>query len=165
MNESRLEQRIQNLDPAQLRYVYGRLLVHLEAGAEPTVDDDELAERNARDRALLEEVASDLGVAQDPIPTGGEAQPLIVIAQTLPEYQQILSEAIDEAIAQRTKLDFGLSLALGTLVVAIAAAIVRPRVVVQQKKSGKTSELNVKVEFQGAKDLGGLIKSVLPFLG
>jgi hypothetical protein len=80
-----------------------------------------------------------------------------------------MEAALDSVEQENVTLDFGLSLGLAVIVVALAGAILRPRVETHHERIDDPQGASVDrsstiVEVRGVNDVGKLLKSVLPFL-
>lgn len=165
-----LTERLSQLTKGQLKHIYGRLIDQLEAEA-PVVAEEDLEERTAEERELLKQVAS---VCQLPPaePTSGQGEAvqfLVAVVETSPEYAQLIQDALSELDHLTETLDFGVTaFVAGVLVLAIAAAIVRPRVVFEEEEqsTGKTIKKKKKIvaEVKGVSDIIGVIRAASPFL-
>lgn len=173
MNETdktKLTQRLSELTDGQLKYIYGRLLDQLEAEA-PVVVEEEQEERMAEERELLEQVAlvCHLPLASSPSGQGETVQFLVAVAETFSEHAQVIQDALVELDYPTETLDFGATaFVAGVMVLAIAAAIVRPRVVIEEEeqRTGRNTKKKKKkvVEVKGVDDIIGVIRAALPFL-
>src|SRR5690349_15510998 len=134
MDEQQLGDRLRGLDDAQLRQIFARVLMELDPAA-GAIDSQEALDRQLnQDRLLLGDLAAELQLPDRPseAATKGDASVrlLLLIAQRFPQHRPTLLDALDEAMEPDTHLDFGLSVAIGALVIATAAAIARPHVVI-----------------------------------
>lgn len=163
-----LTTRIASLNEEQLKYVLRRVNLHLEADAEPVVSEEDLLERQDSDRIFIEEVTTTLQVTEAKKLTEQEAtaQFLILVVEQFPEYRKAVTEALDELNAENITLDFGLSaIALNALVLAVAAAIIRPRVTYSEKSGEGTGEKHFEFDIRGVKDISAMLKPLLSFIG
>jgi len=173
MNETdktKLTERLSRLTEGQLKHICGRLIDQLEADA-PVGANENLEESTAEERELVEQVASfcQLSAADSPSGRAGVVQFLVAVAEASPELAPVIQDALAELDHPNETLDFGLSaFVAGTLVLAIAAAIIRPRVTIQEEEQSteKTTEKKTTrvYEVQGVNDIIGVIRAALPFL-
>lgn len=170
MGEQNLIERIQALDEEQLKLVYSRLLLHFDPSEEVALTTEEVEARVQRDQAFLKAVAYELDLSPLPAETEHEAaeQALIALINAVPEVRAVVEEAITEVEAEALTLDMVVipTIALYILVTATAAAIVRPRVTWEEKKTADGSvERKIDVQAQGVDDVSKVIRAIFPFLG
>ena len=90
---------------------------------------------------------------------------LLVLAKQNPKIKQTIIDSIAESNIENVSLSPTLDpFALKILVIAISAAIVRPRITYTEKKRGAFRRKKVEVEIQGVDDIVEVIKTTLPFL-
>jgi len=171
-NATKIEllQRLNNLDEAQMKYVFSRLLLQVET-EEPALTEEEMEERSNQAKSMLQEVANELEIKPAEIQTeeSGAVQFLVVVAESSPKYTQMIQSILHELEQPSLKLDFGLTtFAVSALVVAIATAIIRPRIVMEnrEEKTKTTSKKETKIvlEAQGVKEIAEVVRATLPFL-
>jgi hypothetical protein len=131
------------------------------------ITEDEMAERLDGDRQLIREAAAEAKL--EPIGEGDAYAVLLALVDETPAIRPALERALPALNRERATLDFGLSLGLGVLVVALGGALLRPRF-----HRERTEEVNADgsrriqeattVELQGVEDVGTVIKELLPFV-
>jgi len=166
-NQTDLANRIGSLNDAQLKHVCGRLLEELEVGEEPVLTEEDRKRKQEEDRELILEAARQTGVLPAPAAADHEVAVsfLVAVASASPEGRQAIEEALAELEGGSVKLDFGITaFAAAVLLPAIAAAIIRPKVAFTSSHSGKTQKREFKLDVRGVKDIGAVLKRVLPFL-
>ena len=98
----------------------------------------------------------------------GAIQLLSIIIEKYPDYRSPIVDALDELNQSSVHLDFGLTFALSVLIISIAAAVVRPRVTVEENtEKNEHEEKTVRktdIQVQGVDDIASVIKAVLPFI-
>jgi hypothetical protein len=157
--------RIAMLEDHQVVLALQQLL--LEVDPEPAVMEDELEQRAVADETLLREIAAALHVEGTQ-----EADPrivLVTVADEVPDLQPAMAAAITAASRDNTTLDAGMTLAVGLIVVALAGAILRPRVTRNSRElrdeNGRTEvEKTLTAEVRGIDDPTTLLKALIPFL-
>lgn len=166
----KLNERLNGLTESQLKHVFGRLIDHFESDAPPVTEAD-LEDRAEEERDLLAQAASLCGLPPSASPSGqGEAvQFLAAVAEASPECVQVITEALEDLDHPSETLDFGLSVfAAGVLVPAIAVAIMRPQIVIEEEEVvvGRIKKRKKKTvaKINGTKDIVGVLKAALPFL-
>lgn len=170
MDTMQLVNRITSLDENQLGFVFRRLMLELSSDEEPILNEEDIKHRQEQDSALLEQVAANLYITPDsPISERSAAiQLLTLIIEKYPDYRSSIVGALDELNQSSVHLDFGLTFALSVLIIAIAAAVVRPRVTVEENtvknEHEEKIERKVDVQVQGVDDIASVIKAVLPFI-
>lgn len=153
------------LEEHQLVLVLRQLL--LEVDPEPAVTEDELAQRKTADETLLRDIAAALHVE-----SAQEADlraVLVTMADQVPELHPAMAAAIAAAGREDMTLDAGLAFELGVIVVALAGAILRPRVTLNRREQSDEHdrtevEETLTAEIRGIKDLAELLKALIPFL-
>jgi hypothetical protein len=165
-NQQELANRLATLNDAQLKYVCGRLLEDLQAGEEPLLTEEDRKARQEEDRDLVREAARQTHAEPAPAANDREAAVgfLVAVADTSPEARQSIEAALAELDAGTVKMDFGITFAAAILLPAIAAAIIRPKVEYSSSESGKSRKKEFKLDVRGVKDIGAVIKKVLPFV-
>ncbi|WP_084961819.1 hypothetical protein [Thermoactinospora rubra] len=151
---------LDDLDDAQLGQVLQHLVAHFDDSGDLPVTEEEIAARTARDRRFLEELAQARGVSPD-----GSADPSLrevieTIAETLPETRPTIEEAAGR-IRRVGTLPLA-DVALDVLLIAAAAAILRPKGSIHFKT--KASELKVNMEAGGAKGLDAVLALIMEFV-
>lgn len=171
-NETKIEllQHLNRLDKAQMKYVYSRLLIQVET-EEPVLTEEELEKRTKQAKFMIQEVANELEIKPAEIQTeeNGVVQFLVVVAESSPEYAQMIQNILHELEQQSVKLDFGLTtFAVSALVVAIATAIIRPRIIMEKRventKTASKKETKIVLEARGVKEIAAVVQAALPFL-
>jgi hypothetical protein len=170
MDTMQLVNSIASLDENQLGFIFRRLMLELNSDEEPILTDEDIKHRQEQDSTLLEQVAANLYITPDsPVPERSAAiQLLAIIIEKYPDYRSSIVDALDELNQSSVHLDFGLTFALSVLIIAIAAAIVRPRVTVEEKteknEHEEKTERRTDIQVQGVDDIASVIKAVLPFI-
>ena len=166
-NETKIEllQHLNRLDKAQMKYVYSRLLIQVET-EEPVLTEEELEKRTKQAKFMIQEVANELEIQTE---ENGVVQFLVVVAESSPEYAQMIQNILHELEQQSVKLDFGLTtFAVSALVVAIATAIIRPRIIMEKRventKTASKKETKIVLEARGVKEIAAVVQAALPFL-
>ncbi len=173
-NETRtsLVQQLTGLDAMQLKNVCSNMLFKIEVIEKNIQDDDyDMDERINQKKSILLEIADELKLepAQAKSERDAVIQLLIVVADGCQEYRQALQNALSELDEQQEALDGGLTVfVVSTLAVAIATAIIRPRIVIEssERATGTTIERKTKfaVDARGVKDIAEVVRAALPFL-
>ena len=172
-NETRtsLAQQLTGLDAMQLKNVCSNMLFKIEVIEKNIQDDYDIDEMINQEKSILLEIADELKLEPPQAKRERDAviQLLIVVADGCSEYRQALQNALSELDEQQEALDGGLTVfIMSTLAVAIATAIIRPRVVIElaDKTTGGTVEKKTKIviEARGVKDIAEVVRAALPFL-
>ncbi|MFF4615348.1 hypothetical protein [Nonomuraea jabiensis] len=153
----------EGLSEAQLAQVLQHLVSRYDT-EEPAITEEEVAARVARDRDFLVEAAEEAGVETPGARETRLADLLELIVEAVPETR----EAVDDAVAQvRRSQTLPLSdVATDILVIAGAAAVLRPQLTLRRVKKGQNRELDLKVSVGGGgKGVSALLEWVLRFLG
>jgi hypothetical protein len=167
MTKQELIEKIRTLNQQELTFVCGRLEEYLNQAEPPVISEEESALRQRENKELIEEVKRDLEI--EPAKDLAETDAVLLLLETVieygsPDYQAPIAEALEELKHKDVKLDFGLSLALGIIIPAIAVAIIRPRLKYHDKKDGKKSEKKLEIEVWGIPEIDKVVKAVLPFM-
>jgi hypothetical protein len=170
MGTMQLVNRIESLNENQLGFVFRRLMLELNSDEEPILAEEDIKHRQEQDSKLLEQVAANLHMTpESPAPERSAAiQLLSIIIEKYPDYRSPIVDALDELNQSSVHLDFGLTFALSVLIISIAAAVVRPRVTVEENiEKNEHEEKTVRktdIQVQGVDDIASVIKAVLPFI-
>jgi hypothetical protein len=161
-NAHELRDRVLQLDSDQATRVLRRLL--LEIDPKPAVTDEEVAARATRDADLIRDLSQ--GVA--PAPTPSVHGVLAAIVDEIPDSHPAMRSALDGLKQEGIRLDPGMTISVEILVAAVAGAILRPRVetetVEESDASGQRVTKRKIIEIRGIKDVGKLVKELIPFL-
>ncbi|MEW1847873.1 hypothetical protein AB0392_58795 [Nonomuraea angiospora] len=152
----------EGLSEAQLAQVLQHLVSRYDT-EEPAITEEEVADRVARDREFLVEAAEEAGVEASGEREARLADLLDLILEAMPETR----EAVGEAVAQvRRSQTLPLSdVATDILVIAAAAALLRPQLTLRRVKKGQNRELDLKVSVGGeGKGVNALLEWVMQFL-
>lgn len=168
--------RLAELDEGQAAEVLRALLARIE-DRPPAVTEDELAAHREEDEAFLATLTGQVGIDRpaDGIPVGDDPARTLLLAiyDSVPDIRPAIDGALNTAALTDETLDFGLTALVAVLVVAVAAAIMRPRVTVATQKDGTKKKKNKKkknqkktttVEIRGIQDIGNVLQAILPFL-
>ncbi len=161
-----LSQRLQALTDAQAGEVLRALLAQLDESP-PAVSEEELAARESEDREYLEAGAAGLEI--DDGPTSGSVSArsvLLAFYENVPDLEPQIANALESAALDDETLiiDLGASALLSLLVISVSAGIMRPRVRVEKEVEGDRSRTRVDVEVRGIKNIGKVVKAILPFI-
>lgn len=167
IDDSNLARQLSALNTQQLGFVAGKLLDHLTADA-PIPDEDPDHDENAEsmlDAALVESAADQLVIAQPAGEDGDLATMLAAAAVTSPDARTVIVDAlarIDEPGVRLGPVTF----AVAALALAIAGAILRPKVVSEAERNVKDGSEKTRFvfEFQGIPNIAAVVKAALPFL-
>jgi hypothetical protein len=164
-----IDARIQAMNDAQLKQLLGRLMLDLNPENEPVLDEADLQQRMSEGRKLLEGAVRQLNVnvrTDDMVADMVSAkQFLLAVAAVSSQHAAMIEAGLNEVEASGPKLDFGVSaFALNMLVMAIAGAVLRPRL----KWTSEAGPNGVRKEFsfviEGVDEIEKVIKAVFPFL-
>lgn len=164
--------RLAELDEGQAAEVLRALLARIE-DRPPAATEDELATQREEDEAFLATLTNQVGIHRptDGIPAGDDPARTLLLAiyDSVPDIRPAIDDALNTAALTDETLDFGLTALVAVLVVAVGAAIMRPRVTVATQKDGtkkkkKKKKTTTTVEIRGVQDIGKVLQAILPFL-
>ncbi|MGY0237099.1 hypothetical protein [Longispora urticae] len=165
---------LDDLDDSQL----GQILQHLVArfdDDEPAVTEHEIDERVREDLRFLTEAAAHYGVQAGAVAGveagagagAGDRPSLLEVVRALEEaYPE--NGPVVEAAAERARRVGTLPLsdiAGEILVIAAAAAVLRPKLTIRRSRKGEDREFTFQAEAGGGKGANSLLTTVLNFLG
>jgi len=169
-HESITISRLKELNDAELKYIFGKLIDYIETGIPPAITDEEIEEQTHKNKQFLQQVAAELNIDFKPIYSekDGAIQFLIVVAEVLPEYAQIIDQALMQLEKQPTKLGSGKnSFVANILIIALATAIILPNVEIEYSlvtaDEEKKEIIKIKVE-NGMDDIAAVLQAALPFV-
>jgi hypothetical protein len=156
--------RIAGLDNPEATEVLKELLLQaqLRDGRLPELVD--LEARLPDDIAFLRGVAQHTGIDATSRDEASAQRLLQVLTDEIPATREPAAEAIESLDERETSLDFGTSIALASLAIAVSAAIIRPLITIDTERDGAAESKKVRMEIRGINNLDRVLKAVLPFL-
>lgn len=166
MSDIELEKRIDSLTDNQLKFVFVKILDYFEKDT-PLLSEKEEEQLQLQEKKLLNNIADKLEIEETVEISERKAATMFLntIYKVYPQYRKLISNIIMETESRGVTLDFGMTLALATVISAIAVAIVRPVITIKKVYDKKndiyTEEITIASNSQ---DIASLIKSVFPFI-
>ena len=154
---------LDGLDGAQLCQILQHLLTQFDDSDELAITEEEIAERVEQDRQFLADAAQACGVDPQPAAAPSLREVIEVLAQEIPETRPTI-EAAAARVRRIGTLPL-LDIASSILVIATAAAILRPKLAICRSNKGEDRTFKLKAEAGGGKGLGTVLTTVLQFLG
>ncbi|TDV44957.1 hypothetical protein CLV71_113222 [Actinophytocola oryzae] len=150
---------LDGLDDSQLGQILQHLVSRFDESGELAITAEELAVRTVEDREFLDEAGTALAI----VPSA-DRPPLRAVVETIgaevPESRQTIEDAA--ARARRVGTLPLSDMAADILVIAAAAAILRPRF--HFRRRTKDSEVDIRIEAGGDKNLRTVLETVLRYL-
>lgn len=141
---------------------------------EPVTDEDDIADRADVDREYLLRLVEVVG--SGPAEESGEGTArsvLLALYDNIDDLRPVISNALDAAALSRDTLDFGVTALAAFVIIGVCAAIMRPRVKIEETSKvtenhdgSKTTEKRkvFEAEIRGVRNPQDLLRAILPFL-
>lgn len=156
--------RLEQLTEEQAAIALQNLFTDIDVGT-PLITEEAIRQRGDEDRAYIRDIMQASGMTPDASGTRSHTALLQVIYDAVPDMRPAIDAAVDDVLTDESStLVVESAFLIGTLAVAVAAAIMRPRLEVVKKTSDRSTETKVVFEAKGIKDLGGILKALSSFL-
>jgi hypothetical protein len=152
------------LEPAEATEVLRELLLDADLRVGTARTGSDIDARVADDLAFLCEVARVADVRDEPPGEASPQQLLSAIVEAIPAAREPVIEALTAIDERETSLDMATSIAVASIAISTSAAIIRPLVSFEKERDGDHETTRLKIDVRGVRDLGKVMRALLPFL-